>query len=239
MTTIDTAAQELTFENGALRYAPDRIELPGVALFDPANPLLKAQPVQVGGRQAAWFVTGGFGSGVLRHYRRGGLVARLSQDRYLWAGAERTRAFAEFNLLYFMHQQGLPVNKPLAAAYWRDGLTYRAAIIVERIPNVHTLAKSLSLPCHAAVAEAIFAMHEAGVWHADLNAYNILLDEQGCAWLIDFDRGRRQVVSLKQRQANLLRLRRSLLKVAGAAGLGFWNNLEKIYNSLLPGGSRA
>jgi 3-deoxy-D-manno-octulosonic acid kinase len=229
---IVPAAQDIAIEGGALRYAPDRIQAPDALLLDPDNARLNARPVQVGGRQAAWFVTGDFGAGVLRHYRRGGLIARLSQDRYIWTGAERTRAFSEFNLLYFMHAQGLPVNKPLAAAYWRDGLTYRAAIMVERIPDVHTLAKSLALPAHAAVAKAIFAMHEAGVWHADLNAFNILLNGQGRVWLIDFDRGRRQTLSVRQRQGNLLRLRRSLVKVAGATGLQFWNEVQKEYDYL-------
>lgn len=228
----DLAWQDIPIEGGALRYASDRIQTPDAGLLDPADARLDAQPVRVGGRQAAWFVTGQFGAGVLRHYRRGGLIARLSAARYIWTGAERTRAFAEFTLLHFMHAQGLPVNKPLAAAYWRDGLTYRAAIMVERIPDVQTLAKSLALPAQAAVARAIFDMHEAGVWHADLNAFNILLNPQGRVWLIDFDRGRRQALSARQRQGNLLRLRRSLVKIAGATGLHYWNGVQKEYEQL-------
>src|SRR5690606_26981170 len=101
-----------------------------------------------------------------------------------------------------MHEAGLPVPRPLAAAYWRKGLAYRAAILIERIDGVTPLAVHWSSIGPAAVAEAIFAMHEAGVWHADLNAYNILLDAQGQAWLIDFDKGRRLVLHRKQRQDN-------------------------------------
>ena len=36
---------------------------------------------------------------VLRHYRRGGAVARVLDDRYLYTGADRTRAFREWRLL--------------------------------------------------------------------------------------------------------------------------------------------
>src|SRR5690606_21083300 len=131
------------FPGGAMRYAPDLIASPSASLLDPTNPDLKAQPVQAGGRQAAWFVEDGFGQAVLRQYRRGGLVARISQDRYIWAGAQRSRAFAEFDLLNYMVAQDLPVNRPVAAAYWRHGLTYRAAILVQRLPGVQPLAKDL------------------------------------------------------------------------------------------------
>ena len=216
-----------------MRFDPGRVARPDVFLFDPASPQLEAVPVSVGGRQAAWYVAGDFGSGVLRHYRRGGFMARLSLDRYFWVGARRTRSFAEFELLDFMSRRGLAVPIPLAAIYWRHAASYRAAILVERISNVQALARALTRPHHGAVARAIFAMHNAGVWHADLNAYNILLDGRNQAWLIDFDRGRRRAITPRLRDANLLRLRRSLIKVAGTAGLDYWNELNRAYQDLL------
>jgi len=215
---------------GALRFAPDCVSEPGPWLFDPASPALHAQPVKQGGRQSAWYVSGEFGQAVLRHYRRGGLVARLSRDRYIWTGARRTRSFAEFDVLAFLRGRGLNVPEPIAAAYWRAGLAYRAALLTRRIPDVRTLAEALA--AEPAVAQAIFAMHEAGVWHADLNAYNILLDGSGQAWLIDFDRARRMAPSPARRRANLLRLRRSLAKVAGQAGLDCWQRIELAYRAL-------
>jgi 3-deoxy-D-manno-octulosonic acid kinase len=215
-----------------MRYDAACITDPHVGLFDPSAPALHAEPVSQGGRQAAWFVSGEFGKGVLRHYRRGGLIARISADRYVWTGAESTRSFAEFELLRSMHHQGLPVPKPIAAVYWRRGPTYRAAILIERLIGVKPLANMLDHGNQTAVAAAIFAMHEAGVWHADLNAYNILLDPIGTVWLIDFDKGRRQLLSLERRQANLLRLRRSLRKVGDARGITWWEELSIIYAQL-------
>ncbi len=222
----------LTIGEGVVRYDANRVVAPGTYLFDPSSPQLQAIRVGHGGRQAAWFVKGDFGEGVLRHYRRGGLIAKLSSARYIWTGAAQTRSFAEFDLLHFMYDRGLPVPRPIAAAYWRHGFTYRAAILVERILDVQPLANMLDAANQERVAHAIYSMHEAGVWHSDLNAYNILLDKEGKVWLIDFDKCKRLTLSLERRRANLLRLRRSLVKVAGTAGLSWWGELSHAYARL-------
>lgn len=217
-----------------MRVDASLVTRPDPSLFDPANPALAAQAVGRGGRQAAWFVQGEFGEAVLRHYRRGGWMARVNRRHYLWQGWGTTRSFAEFDLLTGMAQQGLPVPRPIAAAYWRTGLAYRAAILVRRLEGVRPLADALPDAAPERVAHAIFSMHEKGVWHADLNAYNILLDPAGKAWLIDFDRGRRLPwMPPARRRANLLRLRRSLVKVRGPEGEAWWLGLDKAYTRLL------
>jgi 3-deoxy-D-manno-octulosonic acid kinase len=211
-------------------YDAARVPAPDAALFDPGSYGDHAEPVQAGGRQAAWFVDGDFGHGVLRHYRRGGMIARLSRHRYIWLGEARTRCFTEFQLLESLASQGLPVPAPLAAGYWRVGrLRYEAAILVERLPDVLPLARVLEQPVWDVAAEAIARMHLAGVWHADLNAYNILIDARGKAWIIDFDRGRQGGVSRLGQRRNIERLRRSLEKVAGLAGLAFFDKLDRSY----------
>lgn len=215
---------------GAMCYDAARLAAPGPALFDPDHYGAHATPVQAGGRQAAWFVDGGFGHGVLRHYRRGGMMARLSRQSYIWLGEARTRCFMEFQLLESLSAQGLPVPAPLAAGYWRVGsMRYEAAILVERLPDVRPLALVLDQPVWDVAADAIARMHQAGVWHADLNAYNILVDNRGKAWIIDFDRGRQGGVSRRGKRRNIERLRRSLEKVAGPAGLDFYGKLERSY----------
>ncbi|HLU20094.1 MAG TPA: 3-deoxy-D-manno-octulosonic acid kinase [Pusillimonas sp.] len=220
----------LDIPGGAMCFDSSRIQSPSDQLFNPGNPQLEATSVQVGGRQSAWFVRAEFGSAVLRHYRRGGMIARISRDRYIWTGASSTRSFAEFRILQELHSLGVKVPAPLAAAYWRSGPFYRAAILIERIQGVRTLAEA---PAHPhAVARAIHAMHRAGIWHADLNAYNVLLDQTGQVWLIDFDRARRRTMSTSLRQANLLRLRRSLLKVAGQNGAQYWSQVQQAYEQI-------
>src|SRR5690606_33737712 len=126
-------------------------------------------PVAEGGRNAAWYVRAGDHDAVLRHYRRGGLAAKISTNRYLWMGEHQVRSFNELDILAELHQAGLPVPRPYAAAYWRAGPTYRAAIILERLHGVRVLASSLDVADCEQVARSIYAMHEHGVWHADLN----------------------------------------------------------------------
>lgn len=225
--------RDLAVEHGAIRYDASLINNPAAWLFDAEDARLQASAVSQGGRQAAWFVQGEFGQAVLRHYRRGGLVAHLSTDHYVWTGEQGTRSFAEFDLLHFMHRQGLPVPRPLAAAYWRKHAGYSAAILTQRLLDTRPLAQALDMATTANVAAAIFAMHEAGVWHADLNAYNILIDGQSKAWLIDFDKGSvRPLLSAERRRGNLLRLRRSLVKVAGDEGILWWEALNRAYGLL-------
>ena len=48
------------------------------------------------GRGTTWFIRAGDAGFVLRHYRRGGLVAKLSKDRYWFRSEMETRSFAEW-----------------------------------------------------------------------------------------------------------------------------------------------
>lgn len=215
------------FPSGALcvpRALADRVS---TGWFDPHQP--GAQAVTQGGRQAAWFVDGDHGPAVLRQYRRGGLLAWLRRDTYCWLGAARVRAWAEVRVLAHLQAARVAVPQPLAAAYWRTGFSYRNAILVGRIFGATPLAQLLDRASPLSVANAIRAMHDAGVWHADLNAYNILLDPDDTVWLIDFDRATIGHVSSRQRHNNLRRLRRSLLKVAGPQGAAWAGQLEACY----------
>ncbi|MEO6080535.1 MAG: 3-deoxy-D-manno-octulosonic acid kinase [Steroidobacteraceae bacterium] len=151
---------------------------------------------------------------VLRHYRRGGLPARFSADRYLWLGETRTRPLAEMQLTLRMHAAGLPVPVPVAVRYERQGMAYRADIITEYLPDTLTLAQRLAagelgFAAWAAIGRCIRDFHDYGLCHADLNAHNILLRNDEEVFLVDFDRCARRRPGL-WRDANLARLRRSL-----------------------------
>jgi len=168
------------------------------------------------GRGTTWFIRSGDSRFVLRHYRRGGLMAKVSKDAYLWRGESETRSFAEWYLTYHLYRAGLPVPAPIAARYRRQGLFYRADLITQRIEDSESLAAKLgrgpiSLTQWIAIGRCIRRFHDAGVHHADLNAHNILLTPQQ-VYIIDFDRG-----ELRRRgwwaDNNLVRLYRSLEKV--------------------------
>lgn len=193
-----------------------------------------------GGRGAAWFVTGPFGNGVLRHYRRGGWLSRFDTGWYVWQGAASTRCVREYRLLRTLRTQGLPVPAPIAAGWWRHGLLYRQALLIERIEGARTLAQLLTENPQKApwegVGQTIARFHRAGVWHADLNAHNILRDANGTLWLIDFDRGRQGGLGPKDFEQNMLRLRRSLLKLAPEHGEACWQRVYAAWIIAMPPG---
>lgn len=170
-----------------------------------------------GGRGGVAFLDTPAGPCVLRHYRRGGWIAPLLGDRYLWKGRNRSRAFVEFRLLAELSGRSLPVPAPVAARCRRRGMWYTADLITRAIPGARTLAQIIvARHLDAALAERVGALvarfHAAGVDHADLNAHNILVTE-GALWLIDFDRGEIRVTGTAWKLANLARLKRSFLKV--------------------------
>ncbi len=102
---------------GAMLADPDSLgnlaEDAQETLFDPEYWRARGELVTVtGGRGSAWFIASGARQWVLRHFRRGGFIARLSQDGYVWTGEEGVRAFAEWRLLELLARRGLPVPRP-------------------------------------------------------------------------------------------------------------------------------
>ncbi len=202
---------------GAILFDGKRFRQADPEWLQPAHWAGKATPVDQGGRGGAWFVDAPFGPCVLRLYRRGGLAARFSRDRYWWHGANRTRSFAEFRLTRLLHARGLPVPRALAASYLREGPFYRTALLLERLQGVRSLAERARLNGASAPWEEagrlVARFHRAGLDHVDLNAHNLLFDGNGRGWMIDFDRCRLRIPDTGWREANLKRLRRSLLKL--------------------------
>lgn len=202
---------------GTIVFDPTRLQQVAPSIFEPGSYADQAFPVRgQGGRGAAWFVRGEFGDGVLRHYRRGGWMARVSADRYLWHGEQQVRSIREFELLQRLHDLGLAVPTPIAAYYRRSAWGYRAAIVVERIVGVRSFAEIVAadglLAPWAAAGTAIGRFHRVLAHHSDLNAQNILMDAHGVVYLIDWDKGRIES-SLGEWCGRVLdRLRRSLLK---------------------------
>jgi 3-deoxy-D-manno-octulosonic acid kinase len=229
-------AQVLSTATGAIVFDAALGTVPGPEWFDPAHwrPLGQASA----GRGGVVFVDTPAGACALRHYHRGGLAARVSADRYVWTGGERTRAFREFRLLATLSDRGLPVPAPVAARYQREGIAYRADLLTHRIASSRTLAacmteRTLDAELAEDVGATLARFHAANVWHADLNAHNILVDENDVIWLVDFDRGRLRSPDVGWRRANIARLRRSFDKLGArryeAFDTRFWEPLLDAY----------
>lgn len=200
----------------------------------------RAKPVTTGGRGGAWFIDSEATGMVLRHYKRGGQMAHLSEKSYLFTGFETTRSLAEFRLLTHLHNLGLPVPDAVAAIAWRYRLLwYRAAIIVKRVPGAVTFPDSeraSDASLWEALGRVIRRFHDVGLDHVDLNCDNILVTESQL-YLIDFDRcrllsGADNKDNSAWKRKNLERLKRSVTKRFSSLNPA---ELQAYWNSLLAG----
>lgn len=233
------APKEVRSSHCCVIYDANNIATPDDTFFDSGywrrkNALIDAST----GRGTAFAFRSGEEAYVLRHYRRGGQAQKLSRDRYLWTGLARTRAWREWHLLADMWREGLPVPRPVAARVERGSLGYRADIVTQHIPHARTLIDAVrdsGLTRHQwrAVGACIRRFHDAGVYHADLNARNILIDTHDQIFLIDFDRGKRRAPHRAWQRANLQRLKRSLEKYARDPAAS--NYLADDFTALLDG----
>lgn len=174
---------------------------------------------------------------VVRHYMRGGAVARLLGDRYLRVG--RPRPFREFSVTRALATLGVPAPRAVGAAVYPDGPFYTGDLITEYLPDATELAAVLFPETAAAARERVRLspaasmeaagrlvrlLHERGVVHPDLNLKNILIrpEEGGVeALVLDLDRARVTAhVSRRARRRMTSRFWRSARKwesVRGAA----------------------
>jgi 3-deoxy-D-manno-octulosonic acid kinase len=206
--------------NGAILYDSSIINQISDAEFVPGNwstATLVKGVLRSAGRGNTAIVADGLREFVLRHYVRGGVPGRIVFDRYLWTGEDSTRSFSEWRLLAKLVARDLPVPRPVAARYCRTGLFYRADLLTVRIPGIRSLADRIAAGPGSEnfwhdIGRGLHRFHDAGVYHADLNAYNVQVDDHDHPYLLDFDRGRIRAPGV-WRQKNLARLHRSLRKV--------------------------
>lgn len=214
---MDISPSTAVIGNQKILYDAALFDAPPARLFDPQH--LAATGVLTGeafGRGQAWFFSHGELNLVLRHFRRGGAMEKILVDRYWGRNPQHARSWREWRVLSQLFSQGLPVPRPVAARVEVGGFFYRADLITELIPGARSLADWLEAgsqqPAFWHKIGAVIALfHRRGVWHPDLNARNILIDNQGEVFLIDFDQGRLRA-GLGPQQ-NLKRLLRSLRKI--------------------------
>ena len=157
----------------------------------------------------------------LRHYCRGGLMAKLSYDKFLYTSVPETRCYEELAILEYLTQHHVNVPKPIAAKITRRGIFYTSDLITEVVPETKELheliaTKPLSTEDWEKIGQQIRLMHNALVCHDDINVKNILLQEHegdSRVFLIDFDKCTIKSEGEKGwQQKNVERLKRSITK---------------------------
>lgn len=232
--------QQRSFDQQMVWYDDQWLAEPLERVFD-ADYWHKEQRVigSAAGRGTTWFVAMPHLDAALRHYRRGGLWAKIVRDFYWFQGWHQTRSYAEFNLLAHLHKQGVNVPRPIAARAVRHGFCYRADLLSEKIAHAQDLVAifqdtPLDKKHYYAIGHEIAKLHRAQVNHTDLNIHNILLDQQGKAWIIDFDKCRQQQGD-GWKVVNLQRLLRSFKKEQRRFGIRWqeheWQYLLAGYNA--------
>ncbi len=194
------------------------------------------------GRNVTWFIQSELANKawVLRHYYRGGLVAKIIKDRYLFSSIDNTRVYKEVALLEKMIMLGLPVPKPIAGRIQRKGIFYRADLLMEKLEanDLAVLLKTTNLgeSLWQSIGKSIAQFHNKGIYHSDLNAHNIMIDDYNKVWLIDFDRCEVRKKTVSWQKSNIDRLKRSFEKELEInEGFNFchrnWCSLLEGYNS--------
>lgn len=169
------------------------------------------------GRGSAWIIKSEHGKWVLRHYFRGGLYAKVSKDMYLWTGIDNCRAIKEFQLLQQLQAWQLPAPIPVAARVSKHGLFYRNDLIMVQLQHQQTFGQSLAakeqkIELWKTIGTTIAQFHNRGIFHSDLNANNILINE-ALVYLIDFDKSDIRKIKPTWQQSNINRLKRSIEKI--------------------------
>jgi len=165
---------------------------------------------------------------VIRHFHRGGMIHKLIPDLYFGT----SRPLKELWVGHWAKEKKVPTADIVAACHTKVFWKFHQGDLVTREikqgKDLATYLKELGQPLTKGkvlekrsvikkVGELVRSMHEAGIFHGDLNLKNIILqttDSQNIkGFLIDFDKSFiRSHLREKLRIRNLLRFNRSAEK---------------------------
>lgn len=162
---------------------------------------------------------------LVRNYYHGGLLGRLTRQ---WFFTWPPRPFRELAITEELRRRGLRTVEVYAAGVQRVcGPFYRGCLVTRELRGAkdlwavledEALGPSGLSSALRATAETVRAMHREGVYHADLNLKNILIQPNPGgveAYVIDLDKAKLFLGKLPPQLANknLKRLLRSALKL--------------------------
>ena len=181
-------------------------------------------------------VIAGLGPVVIKHYRRGGILKLFTSNRYLHVGGLRPRQ--EYEVLRWVRSAGVSAPEPLAFVV-KGGFFYRGWLVTQEIMNQESLARISMRDEERAcrlikrLTDQISILIKHGIYHVDLHPGNVLVDDSGCVFLLDFDKackwkGRRN----RLRDLYICRWRRAVIKHGLPEGLSEWlcSELRKDYD---------
>ena len=166
---------------------------------------------------------------VIKHYTRGGFARKLSKDIF-WG---KLRPIRELKVLEEAKLRKVQTAEILAVIIHKmPGFFYKAYLVSKAIPggiDLKTYIERLNQTSTntglkekrqaiISVARAVRNMHDKGIYHADLNMKNIVIQKQTpilpVSYIIDFDKSTiAEHLSLKNKFKNLFRLHRSADKL--------------------------
>ncbi len=162
---------------------------------------------------------------VCKQYKRGGLFGRIIPDLFLG----RPRPLAELFATDRAQGHGINVAESLVGVVRPAGMFHADYLVSREIPGATDTVRFLSsIDAHdhagvelkheviRAAAGTVREMHDAGIYHADLNVRNLLVTLEGRTprvYIVDFDKARLKTkLSPVQCARNILRLNRSAAK---------------------------
>jgi len=212
---------------------PD-LEVPAaeaLVALDPAEAWLGAEPLS-GGRGTVRRLGLAGRELLLKRESRGGLAGRVLPDRYL----RREPFLREWALSRWLDARG--ATPPLRARWFVPrGGGFQVFTAIEPLPGARSLAELVrSGLAHEGdlrnAGACVGRLHRLGVLHGDLNAGNLLLSDTAVRAIDWRHSSREDRLSPALRRANLDRLARSLVKVAGkerSLGRERWRALAEGY----------
>ncbi|WP_406547158.1 3-deoxy-D-manno-octulosonic acid kinase [Succinimonas sp.] len=176
---------------------------------------------------------------IIRHYYRGGMMAKLLKDKFLCFSATADRSVQEYDLLLRMRAMGLHVPTPVLARVTRSGLFVKNDIITKEITGARNIGKILSERRLAdeeilKIGDSIGTLFRAGIYHSDLNINNLLLDGADNPWICDFDKCEMTSITPRRYNEMVARLKRSFDKESEERSGMMWTerDFEKLVRAI-------
>lgn len=154
---------------------------------------------------------------VLRQYRRGGFFGKFVKNTFFVFDSFQHRAFDEFRMLSNMLNMGLPVPTPAVAREIKTPFGIKQDIVIQRLSGYKDLSyfikeRSLTDDELVSIGKTIKRFFDNNILHTDLNIRNILLNESGSVYIIDFDKCFIKTMQKDDKEKIINRLLRSFIK---------------------------